>query len=83
METREERNVDKKLIETVKRQIMEARNILEESGDEIPLDALKELQDHCILFKYFPELNEFISESGIEGLIYDLLNGGRAVAIMQ
>ncbi|GEM_PF-7030846 len=83
MEAIDERNVDPTLIETVKRQVMEAKNILEESGDEIPLNAVKELQDHCNLFKYFPELEEFISKSGIEELIYDLLNGGRAVAMVQ
>lgn len=83
MESINEKNVDPSLIETVKRQVMEAKSILEESGDEIPLDAVRELQDHCNLFKYFPELEEFISESGIEDLIYDLLNGGRAVAMMH
>lgn len=83
METREEKIVDPELIETVKRQVMEAKIILEETGDEIPLEAVQELKDHCNLFKYFPELDEFIVKSGIEELIGELLNGHRAFAVMQ
>jgi hypothetical protein len=83
METREEKIVDPVLIETVKRQVMEAKTILEETGDEIPLEAVQELKDHCNLFKYFPELNDFIANSGIEELIGELLNGGRSLAVVQ
>jgi hypothetical protein len=83
MDTTEEKIVDPKLIETVKRQVMEAKAILEETGDEIPIEAVQELKEHCKLFKYFPELDDFITNSGIEELIGELLNGGKSFAVMH
>ena len=83
MGNEELRNVDPALLKTVKEQVMEAKNILEETGDELSLDAIKELQDHCNMFKYFPELNEFIIKSGIEELIYHFLNKDEQVAMVQ
>ncbi len=83
MENEELRKVDPALLNTVKEQVMEAKKLLKETGDELSQDELMELQKHCNLFKYFPELNEFITKSGIEELIYHFLNRDNPVAMVQ
>jgi hypothetical protein len=83
MENDELRKVDPALLNTVKEQVVEAKKLLIETGDELSQDELIELQEHCNLFKYFPELNEFILKSGIEELIYHFLNKDKSVAMVQ